>query len=115
MLPKDLTKDIKDRLSSIKGQVEGIIKMLDESDDPSQILNQFNLSCNNTYAYLMDGMYPIDIVHLNKVAQNKEGQQKTYTDYASEILHEDKIPWFFTPELKILILAKSNTYILKNT
>lgn len=41
MLPKDLTKDIKDRLSSIKGQVEGIIKMLDESDDPSQILNQF--------------------------------------------------------------------------
>lgn len=41
MLPKDLTKDLKDRLSSIKGQVEGIIKMLDESNDPSQILNQF--------------------------------------------------------------------------
>jgi DNA-binding FrmR family transcriptional regulator/copper chaperone CopZ len=41
MLPKDLTKDLKDRLNSIKGQVEGVIKMLDESDDPSQILNQF--------------------------------------------------------------------------
>lgn len=41
MLPKDLTKDLKDRLSSIKGQVEGVIKMLDESDDPAQILNQF--------------------------------------------------------------------------
>ncbi|RTY78003.1 metal-sensitive transcriptional regulator [Flavobacterium sp. LS1P28] len=41
MLPKDLTKDLKDRLSSIKGQVEGVIKMLDKSDDPAQILNQF--------------------------------------------------------------------------
>jgi DNA-binding FrmR family transcriptional regulator/copper chaperone CopZ len=41
MLPKDLTKDLKDRLKSIRGQVEGIIKMLDESDNPAQILNQF--------------------------------------------------------------------------
>ncbi|WP_339880966.1 metal-sensing transcriptional repressor [uncultured Algoriphagus sp.] len=41
MLPRDLTKDLKDRLNSIKGQVVGIIKMLDESNDPAQILNQF--------------------------------------------------------------------------
>ena len=41
MLPKDLTKDLKDRLNSIKGQVEGVMKMLDESDEPAQILNQF--------------------------------------------------------------------------
>tara|TARA_R110000824_G_scaffold390012_1_gene586308 strand:+ start:464 stop:1015 length:552 start_codon:yes stop_codon:yes gene_type:complete len=80
-----------------------------------QILNQFNLSCNNTYAYLMDGIYPIDIIHLNKVTQNKDNQPKSYVEYASEILHEDKVPWFFTPELKLLILTKSNTYILKNT
>ena len=41
MLPKGLTKDLKDRLKSIKGQVEGIIKMLDESGNPAQNLNQF--------------------------------------------------------------------------
>lgn len=41
MLPKDLTKDLKDRLCTIKGQVEGVIKMLEESNDPAQILNQF--------------------------------------------------------------------------
>ena len=41
MLPKDLTKGLKDRLNSIKGQVEGLIKMLDNSNDPAQILNQF--------------------------------------------------------------------------
>jgi len=28
-------------MTLIKGQVEGIVKMLDESDDPTQILNQF--------------------------------------------------------------------------
>jgi len=41
MLPKDLTKGLKDRLNSINGQVKGLIKMLDDSNDPAQILNQF--------------------------------------------------------------------------
>ncbi len=41
MLPKDLTKDIIDRLSSIKGQVEGISKMLKDGQDPEKILIQF--------------------------------------------------------------------------
>jgi len=41
MLQKDLTRDVKARLNTIKGQVEGIVKMLDEDKDPEQILNQF--------------------------------------------------------------------------
>lgn len=41
MLPKDLTKDVKTRLQSIKGQLEGLIKMLDEEQDPEKILVQF--------------------------------------------------------------------------
>ncbi|WP_339790947.1 metal-sensitive transcriptional regulator [uncultured Imperialibacter sp.] len=41
MLPKDLTKDVKNRLQSIKGQIEGLIKMLDEGKDPEKILVQF--------------------------------------------------------------------------
>lgn len=60
MLPKDLTKDLKDRLKSIKGQVEGIIKMLDESDDPEQILNQFksvNKGFNNAQHLLLDEVF----------------------------------------------------------
>ncbi len=36
MVPKDLTKDIIIRLKSIQGQV-GIIKMLDNNDDPEKI------------------------------------------------------------------------------
>lgn len=41
MLPKDLTKGLADRLRSIRGQLEGLSRMLDQSDDPGQIYNQF--------------------------------------------------------------------------
>jgi DNA-binding FrmR family transcriptional regulator len=41
MLPRELTNDLKKRLSTIKGQIEAIIKMLDEETDPDKILIQF--------------------------------------------------------------------------
>ncbi len=41
MIPAELTKDIKTRLSTIKGQTEGIIKMTDQGKDPESILVQF--------------------------------------------------------------------------
>ena len=41
MLPQDLTRDIKARLKSISGQIEGIVKMLDEERSPKDILLQF--------------------------------------------------------------------------
>ena len=41
MLPADLSSDVKTRLKSIKGQIEGIIKMLEEDKDPEKILVQF--------------------------------------------------------------------------
>ena len=41
MLPKELTTDLIKRLSMIKGQIEGIIKMFNDDKDPDQILNQF--------------------------------------------------------------------------
>lgn len=41
MLDKDLTGDLKKRLSTVKGQIEAIMKMLDEEPDPEKILMQF--------------------------------------------------------------------------
>ena len=41
MLLKELTGDLVKRLSTIKGQIEGIIKMIEEEKEPDQILNQF--------------------------------------------------------------------------
>lgn len=46
MLPKDLTKDIKTRLQSVKGQMDGLIKMIDDEHDPEKILNQFKAAQN---------------------------------------------------------------------
>ncbi len=40
-LPSDLIADIKTRLKTLSGQINGIIKMLDDGKDPEQINIQF--------------------------------------------------------------------------
>ena len=40
-LPSDLILDIKTRLKTLGGQINGIVKMLDEGKDPEQINIQF--------------------------------------------------------------------------
>lgn len=40
MLQSELTADLKKRLSTVKGQIEAIVKMLDEEIDPDKILVQ---------------------------------------------------------------------------
>ena len=60
MLPKDLTRDIKTRLKSINGQIEGILKMMDEGKDPEQILNQFKAAdkgLQKAHYLLLDEVY----------------------------------------------------------
>lgn len=60
MIPKDLTKDIKTRLQSIKGQVDGLIKMLDEGKDPAKILLQFKAAqkgLDKVHYLLLDEAY----------------------------------------------------------
>ncbi len=43
MLPDELTGDLKKRLSTVKGQIEAIVKMLDEETDPGKILSRLKL------------------------------------------------------------------------
>lgn len=60
MLPKDLTQDIKTRLSTIKGQTEGLIKMLDNEEDLEKIIIQFkavNNSLDRAYNLMLDEVY----------------------------------------------------------
>jgi DNA-binding FrmR family transcriptional regulator len=57
MLPKDLTKDITIRLTTVRGQVDGLIKMLDSNKDPEKIIEQFkavNSGLKTTYKLLLD-------------------------------------------------------------
>lgn len=44
MLPKELTGDIINRLHYVKGQLEGIEKMINEGKDPDKIIIQFKAS-----------------------------------------------------------------------
>jgi len=60
MLPKELTGALVKRLSTIKGQIEGIIKLIDEDKDPEQILNQFKAADNGlqkTHHLLLDEVF----------------------------------------------------------
>ncbi len=60
MLPKELTGDLVKRLSTIKGQIEGIIKMIDEDKEPDQILNQFKAAdqgLQKAHYLLMDEVF----------------------------------------------------------
>jgi len=60
MLPKDLTQDIKTRLATIRGQVEGLIKMLDNGADPEKIIIQFKAvdsGLDKAYNLLLDEVF----------------------------------------------------------
>lgn len=60
MIPKDLTKDIKTCLQSIRGQMDGLIKILDEDKDPEKILVQFKAAKNGldkAHFLLLDETY----------------------------------------------------------
>lgn len=60
MLQSELTGDLKKRLSTVKGQIEGIIKMLDEEIDPDKILVQFKAAdqgLQKAHYLLMDEVF----------------------------------------------------------
>jgi DNA-binding FrmR family transcriptional regulator len=60
MLPSELTGDLKKRLLTIKGQIEAIVKMLDEETDPDKILVQFKAAdkgLQKAHYLLMDEVF----------------------------------------------------------
>jgi len=59
-LPSDLVLDIKNRLKTLSGQINGIVKMLDESKDPEQINIQFksiDKGIQKAHFILLDEVY----------------------------------------------------------
>jgi DNA-binding FrmR family transcriptional regulator len=60
MIPGELTADLKKRLSTVRGQIEGIIKMLDGESDPDAILVQFKATdqgLQKAHYLLMDEVF----------------------------------------------------------
>jgi len=59
-LPSDLILDIKTRLKTLSGQINGIVKMLDEGKDPEQINIQFksiDKGIQKAHYLLLDEVY----------------------------------------------------------
>ena len=59
-LPADLVADIKKRLKTLSGQINGIVKMLDEGKDPEQINIQFksvDKGIQKAHFLLLDEVY----------------------------------------------------------
>ncbi len=60
MLQTESTTDLKKRLATVKGQIEGIIKMLDDETDPDKILVQFKAAdqgLQKAHYLLMDEVF----------------------------------------------------------
>lgn len=60
MIPKDLSHGTIKRVKYIKGQLNGIVKMLDEGNDPDQILNMFKAAqkeLDKAHYLLLDEVY----------------------------------------------------------
>ncbi len=59
-LPSDLITDLKNRLKTLSGQINGIIKMLDEGRDPEKINIQFkslDKGIQKAHYILLDEVY----------------------------------------------------------
>ncbi|CAH8281948.1 metal-sensitive transcriptional repressor [Mariniflexile fucanivorans] len=59
-LPSDLVLDIKTRLKTLSGQINGIVKMLDDGKDPKQINIQFksiDKGIQKAHYLLLDEVY----------------------------------------------------------
>ncbi len=59
-LPSDLVLDIKTRLKTISGQINGIVKMLEDGKDPEQINIQFksiDKAVQKAHYLLLDEVY----------------------------------------------------------
>ena len=59
-LPSDLILDITTRLKTLSGQINGIVKMLDEGEDPEQINIQFksiDKGIQKAHYLLLDEVY----------------------------------------------------------
>lgn len=60
MLPKELTGDIINRLHYVKGQIDGIEKMINEGKDPDKVIIQFKAAeegLNKAHFLLLDEVF----------------------------------------------------------
>ena len=75
-----------------------------------QLLKKYNLSCDECFGFLKDGVYPIDIKYLNNISK-KDFTPEIRSGFRSMIRKPLNVPWCINVlNFNILILTKATGY-----
>ncbi len=78
-------------------------------EDYSDMLSEYNLTCNDCYIYLCDGIYPLDIKHLDTISR-KNMSSEIDSGFKSMVRKTDA-PWYASLlNFNLFILGKSTGY-----
>jgi len=79
--------------------------------DYNVILNEFDVTCNTCYGYLTDGIYPIDMSHLQKITR-KDYSDEISTGFTCMLNKKTKQEPIYNrvPNFNILIFTRSTGY-----
>jgi hypothetical protein len=76
----------------------------------SHLLKKYDLSCNDCFGFLKDGVYPVDIKHLNTISK-KDFTSEIRSGFRSMIRKPLNTPWCINVlNFNILILTKATGY-----
>tara|TARA_R110000824_G_scaffold61457_5_gene163465 strand:- start:6744 stop:7313 length:570 start_codon:yes stop_codon:yes gene_type:complete len=75
------------------------------------MLSEYNLSCDTCYRYLSDGLYPIDVMHLDHIS--KKSYLKEVRSGFKEMMEENNNEWYASlNNLNLFVLGFSTGYNL---
>ena len=73
------------------------------------VLSQYNLSCDTCYRYLSDGIYPVDVNHLDSISNTNMSREMS-TGFQC-MVKKSNHPWYANLlNFNIFILGKSTGY-----
>tara|TARA_R110000868_G_scaffold195048_4_gene440740 strand:+ start:5502 stop:6074 length:573 start_codon:yes stop_codon:yes gene_type:complete len=96
----------------IKPDYKVLIKQLQINADPNpkvykNLLAEFDLSCDNCFAYLKSNTYPIDGKHLQKISATKLKEEDLY----SKVLNTKSVPFYQAFSYFSLFILSHNPFI----
>ena len=101
MIPKEITEDVTTRIATVKGQLEGIIKMINGVSDPDKILIQFEAATQGlrkAHHLLLDDVFRKSLAL--KIVEVMNACPKNDCPYCEKIEHLKKqFPTFQFDEL----------------
>jgi DNA-binding FrmR family transcriptional regulator len=102
---KEITEDVVKRIATVKGQLEGIVKMINEDSDPDKILTQFKAATQGlqkAHHLLLDDVFRKNLAL--KIVEVMNACPKNNCPYAEKIEYlKRQFPTFQSDELSTKI------------